>query len=575
MEKRRLFAKAGIWLFAAAMMAALCVPALFNQSARVVEVAAAEAVTIVSNPYADVDWAAYGQYRANLHTHSTKSDGGYGGTGVRDGTPEKMAQVYNQWQNGAYGFLAITDHHGYAGATPVTDPWSQNPAFSTPGLVGIIGNEISGIERTGPGGDTDIQVLFTDFSKSGTGYGVAQLLTEASPYDGGNGRFVFNHPGRTTNNSSASILNGTGIGSLTYFHNLFKEYPQLVGLELVNQADRHPNDRSFWDELLSKKPADLMRNIFGYANDDTHGYVDNNSYPYNAPGMGYSWSTFLVPKAAYEAGGASARGGLKDAMDKGASFFSSYSTVGKFSNTVPKGSNWQTVVNQKHSNAAANRSGSVPKVTALVANNASGTIAITAENCDKIQWISKDGLIVKTDTLTGAAGTATLNLSTSGVEKYVRAVLTVDEAGDSPCQTFTQPILLSGAGTEPPQASVASISITAKPNKTVYTKGEAENWTGLVVTATLADNTTKVLTAADYHISGFNSSTVGEKTITVTYADKTAEFTITVQEAKKSGGCGGGTVSFGGGGFFLIFGILAVMLVVVPFAGRRRQPAAG
>ena len=30
----------------------------------------------VSNPYENVDWQSFGQYKANFHTHTTNSDGG-------------------------------------------------------------------------------------------------------------------------------------------------------------------------------------------------------------------------------------------------------------------------------------------------------------------------------------------------------------------------------------------------------------------------------------------------------------------------------------------------------------------
>ena len=52
-----------------------------------------------------------------------------------------------------------------------------------------------------------------------------------------------------------------------------------------------------------------------------------------------------------------------------------------------------------------------------------------------------------------------------------------------------------------------------------------------VVTAHYSDGNEKVLSAGDYEVSGFDSSTAGEKTITVTYQDKTTTFTVNVKEA--------------------------------------------
>ena len=56
-----------------------------------------------------------------------------------------------------------------------------------------------------------------------------------------------------------------------------------------------------------------------------------------------------------------------------------------------------------------------------------------------------------------------------------------------------------------------------------------------MVTAKYSDGTEKVLAAEDYDVEGFDSSTAGEKTVTVVYEEggvaKTAEFEITVIEA--------------------------------------------
>ena len=55
--------------------------------------------------------------------------------------------------------------------------------------------------------------------------------------------------------------------------------------------------------------------------------------------------------------------------------------------------------------------------------------------------------------------------------------------------------------------------------------------TGLVVTAHYS--TGDEATVTGYEVSGFDSSTAGEKTITVTYQGKTAAFKVTVKETEK------------------------------------------
>ncbi len=74
------------------------------------------------------------------------------------------------------------------------------------------------------------------------------------------------------------------------------------------------------------------------------------------------------------------------------------------------------------------------------------------------------------------------------------------------------------------------IGISVSGYKTVYTQGEQFETTGLVVTATLSDNTQKEVTES-CTITGFNSSTPVEKqTITVSYKGISTTFDIKIEE---------------------------------------------
>ena len=76
--------------------------------------------------------------------------------------------------------------------------------------------------------------------------------------------------------------------------------------------------------------------------------------------------------------------------------------------------------------------------------------------------------------------------------------------------------------------SLESITVSG-PTKTQYEIGDELDLTGLVVTAHYSDGSEAAV--EDYEVSGFDSSTAGEKTITVTYQDKTTTFTVNVKEA--------------------------------------------
>ena len=75
---------------------------------------------------------------------------------------------------------------------------------------------------------------------------------------------------------------------------------------------------------------------------------------------------------------------------------------------------------------------------------------------------------------------------------------------------------------------VEKIEVTSMPTNTTCYVGESFNKAGLVVTATYEDNTTaNVTNLCTYTV---DTSTVGTKTVTVTYGEKTTTFEITVIE---------------------------------------------
>ena len=76
---------------------------------------------------------------------------------------------------------------------------------------------------------------------------------------------------------------------------------------------------------------------------------------------------------------------------------------------------------------------------------------------------------------------------------------------------------------------LASISLE-EPAKTEYTIGEELDLEGLKVTAHYSDGSSKELEQEAYEVSGFDSTKAGEKTVTVTYDGKSAEFKVMIKE---------------------------------------------
>lgn len=68
---------------------------------------------------------------------------------------------------------------------------------------------------------------------------------------------------------------------------------------------------------------------------------------------------------------------------------------------------------------------------------------------------------------------------------------------------------------------------TSAMSKTSYLVGESLDLTGLVVKAIFSDNSEAVLSPTDYIVSGFDSSKIGENTVTINYNG--ASVTITLQ----------------------------------------------
>lgn len=84
------------------------------------------------------------------------------------------------------------------------------------------------------------------------------------------------------------------------------------------------------------------------------------------------------------------------------------------------------------------------------------------------------------------------------------------------------------------EAVLTGIEIVSPPGKTEYWAGEALDTSGLTVLAVYSDGSTQAVTEG-FTLSGFNSNVTGQQTVTVTYKDKTANFTVTVSTLKVTG----------------------------------------
>jgi microcystin-dependent protein/putative cell wall-binding protein/2-oxo-4-hydroxy-4-carboxy--5-ureidoimidazoline (OHCU) decarboxylase len=141
------------------------------------------------------------------------------------------------------------------------------------------------------------------------------------------------------------------------------------------------------------------------------------------------------------------------------------------------------------------------------ANTVTGMTAAMEFSTDGTNWTAYNAVAPNLPDLTG----------TVALQVRVAATAT-HNAGQATTFNFTAPIL-------------SSIAITT-PGKTAYKVGETLDITGMVVTGTYSDGTTKVETIATGDVAGFNSAAVAAiQTLTITVGGKTTTYTISVTKA--------------------------------------------
>jgi predicted metal-dependent phosphoesterase TrpH len=158
----------------------------------------------IENPYAGVDWSSDGQYKSNLHTHTTVG-------GARD-EPQTVIDRYREL---GYGILALTDHDDDSLAEP-TWPWQEyDREPETVEMVAIQGNEISEVHHIGS--------HFSD-------YGDPEVESEEEALEEigrRGGTALFHHPGRYSK-------------GVDWYVEMYRRYDHLLGQEVYNRNERYP-----------------------------------------------------------------------------------------------------------------------------------------------------------------------------------------------------------------------------------------------------------------------------------------------------------------------------------------------
>ena len=248
----------------------------------------------ITSPYAEVDWDTYGQYKANLHTHTfVSSDVSSNANNVRN-----MVEAYYA---AGYDILSINDHAN------ISRPWDQYATANGPLTTERYEEILSGEDRGGRG-MTDVSFsneqnnmvrgrhvlsFFANFNVNAPVTALTGLFSGIATYDqvftginnaGGIG-FVA-HPGREL---YGVLDNGhrNFEGFAAHLADIFLRYPNAAyGYEIfgVTDSETH-NDRVLWDRTL-ELTAPNGKNVFGISNDDAHAIAE--------AGRGGSKTTFVL-----------------------------------------------------------------------------------------------------------------------------------------------------------------------------------------------------------------------------------------------------------------------------------------
>lgn len=322
---------------------------------------------MIIDPYESVDWSTAQIYKANLHTHTTASDGDV-----------PLADFVEAYYRAGYDILAITDHgvvnhgwnkdrktngvfNGFRKVTPMSE--EQYTRITTGadrdgrGMTDITG----GIEcNMAVVSKVHVNGYFTTWGQGVLGrendYKTATVEIEKA-----GGYSVLNHVGDWVD-SEHFPARSHDKKYIAYFADIFTSSKSCLGMEIVNNTDRVTRgDRALWDELL-QVVIPTGRNIWVFADDDSE-YMDE---------IGRSFELFPLAENNEE--------NVKNAMVSGSFFAAS-----RYDKTDPA-----------HETEG---DGLVPLVTGITVDQEANTISVSVDptrDCQKIEWIA-NGKVISED----------------------------------------------------------------------------------------------------------------------------------------------------------------------------------
>ncbi len=427
-------------VFMAAALALTAIPFAFASGADV--------DYAIDNPYAGVDFSTYNQYKADLHSHTTFSDGS-------NSLPDMVERHYEL----GFDILAISDHgtvsYGYTTQTH-NEPMMLFSFVENGELIDNVlsangvaanGNNYSVFNKgtdeyysqilaSGEKGQEMMRVPFaneqnpTSFNNAhvnswfvdyghGVVGGTSNYLSPISKIDELGGLSVINHPGEYTNardeektEDAYDMEDSTYKYKIEKFASLLNTYKTCIGIDINSKGDSRTRfDRKLWDILLQMILPIGERNVFAIATTDAH----------NLEIVDSGYTMILMPELTSEA--------LKNSLASG-QFFAASKYLGNYDEQVKYKSSLEAIgtadalavaekldeaikTNDKF-NATNHTDAKAPMITNIAVDETEDTITLTTENTAVTHWIANGKVI-------HVGNTIDLDDYSDEIGKYVRA----------------------------------------------------------------------------------------------------------------------------------------------------------
>ncbi|MCC5946996.1 MAG: hypothetical protein JJT89_00955 [Nitriliruptoraceae bacterium] len=335
------------------------------------------------DPYADVDWSSTGRFKANLHAHTTCSDGSL-----------SPAEVIDAYAARGYDVLAITDHDTYRNDSrtgAATWPWTDHGR--DPDTLGMLA--VRGIELTGDPAVANIPHVTSWFH---------DLWQPDHPFDERNEDLAWMLATLDERAAVSAWAHPTRSGELRthggdpgWFVERHHAHRNLRGFEVYSGTGRPSatDSSALYDAILTRLLQEGVEvPLWANAADDSH----------HAAEIGFDYHVHLLAERSTTA--------MRQSLEQG-----SYLVV-----QDPLGNALERHLDDREGFWTA-----APAVTHIEVGDRS--ITIEGERYDRIDWIA-DGEVVHT--------ADRLPLDLGGLGGYVRAVL----HGDAGARMLTQPFLL-------------------------------------------------------------------------------------------------------------------------------------